>query len=181
MLRKLVYALPVLAVLAAAPATAHAGTCGSVTSVSADIWQKFGSLASSLPYVEKVEKMIKFWNANVGGSWATLGPRALTPNTDLAGTVVGKGERVFIAPAPTNEDSITVELEKVAGKAKTNVTVCSVSEAGRPVKIGEFTAAKGDYTKTWTKTIKGVKDKVITVHLAGMSASKKFKYELRAR
>lgn len=181
MLRKLLYSVPVLTVLAAAPATAHAGTCGSVTSVSSDIWQKFGSLASSLPYVDKVEEMIKFWNANVGGTWATLGPRALTPDTDLEGSVVGKGERVFIAPAPTNKDSITVELEKLAGKAKTNVTVCSVSEAGRPVKLWEFTAGKGGYTKTWTKTINGVKNKVITVHLAGMSASKKFKYELRAR
>lgn len=181
MLRKLVCSLPVFAVLAAAPATAHAGTCGSVTSVSSDIWQKFGSLASSLPYVEKVDEMIKFWNANVGETWARFGPRKLSEDTELKGSVVGKGERVFIAPAPTNRDSITVDLEKIAGKAKTNITVCSVSESGRAVKIWEFTAAKGDYTKTWTKTINGVKDTIITVHLAGMSASKKFKYELELR
>ncbi len=178
MLRKLAYTLPVVSALFAVPNLAHAGTCGSVTSVASDIWQKYGSLAPALPYAKKVEEMIKFWNANVGNTWAFLGPRKLETDTTLKGSVIGQGDRVFIAPTPSNENSVTIKLDKIAGKAKTGVTVCSVSESGRAVKIWDFTAEKGAYTKTWSKTINGVKDKVITIHFDGHSASKKFKYEL---
>ncbi|MGH1342890.1 MAG: hypothetical protein ACRBN8_15110 [Nannocystales bacterium] len=181
MLRKFIPILPlVFAFSIALPSPAEAGTCGSVTSVASDIWTKYGSLAPALPYAKKVDEMIKFWNSNVGGTWARLGPRDLIVNTEHAGTVVGPGERVFIAETPLNTTDVTVRVEKLAGKAKTNVTVCSVDQAGRAVKVWEFTAPKGGGTKTWKKTIGGMKDKILTVHLAGKSASKKFKYTLEA-
>ncbi len=55
-----------------------------------------------------------------------------------------------------------------------------MDQAGRAVKIWEFTAPKGANTKTWEKELGGVKDKALTVHLAGQSATKKFKYTLEA-
>jgi hypothetical protein len=34
-------------------------------------------------------KMVTFWNKHIGnGGWGTIGPRPLTPDTDLEGTIV---------------------------------------------------------------------------------------------
>lgn len=164
----------------AAPSTANAGDCGSVASVTSDLWSKYGQLASNLPYADKVDEMIKFWNQMAGNSWAHIGPRRLDYGTNLAGTVVGPTDRVFIAAAPTNKSSVEVKINKLDGKAKTSVTVCKVDAAGNKVKLWDFTADNGNYTKTWTKTVSGMQDQILTVHLHGHSATNKFKYTVRA-
>jgi hypothetical protein len=46
-------------------------------------------------------KMVKYWNDNIGkGGWGTIGPRMLTLNTDINGTIVSQGDRMFITPYP---------------------------------------------------------------------------------
>lgn len=164
----------------AAPSSAHAGDCGSVSSVTADLWSEFGTLAANLPYASKVDAMIKFWNTMAGDGWGHIGPRRLVYGTNLAGTIVGPTDRVFIAETPTNESSVEIKIKKLDGKAKTSVTVCKVDGAGNKVKVWDFTADNGNYTKTWTKTVSGVKDQIVTVHLHGHSATNKFKYTVRA-
>ncbi|MCA9711237.1 MAG: hypothetical protein KDK70_35695 [Myxococcales bacterium] len=172
------FAVP--AAVLATPSTAHAGDCGSVASVTADIWDEYGSLLSNLPYADKVAKMISFWNKMAGGSWATIGPRRLEYSTNLNGTILGPTDRVFIAETPTDKDSVEIRIEKLDGKAKTSFTVCKVDSAGNKYKLWDVTADNGNYTKTWTKTVSGVKDRIVTVHFHGHSATNKFKYELRA-
>lgn len=166
--------------LVAAPTTAQAGDCGSVTSVAADLWDKWGTLASNLPYVDKIEEMVKFWNQMAGNSWAKIGPRRLDYATNLNGTIVGPTDRVFLAHSPTDKDSVEIKLDKLDGKAETSVTVCKVDKAGRATKLWDFTAENGNYTKTWTKTVTGVKDQIVTVHLHGHSAANTFQYTVRA-
>ena len=168
------------ATMLVAPNTAQAGECGSVASVTSDLWDKYGKLASNLPYAEKVDEMIKFWNSMAGNSWAKIGPRRLDYGTNLDGTVVGPTTRVFVAETPTNTDKVEIKLNKLDGKAKTSVTVCKVDKSGRKTKLWDFTADNGNYTKTWTKTLSGVKDELVTVNIVGHSATNKFKYTLRA-
>ena len=180
MFKQLLVSAPVVAgLLLAMPSDARAGTCGSVGSVTSDLWQKYGEIAVSIPYVDKVAEMIRFWNEMVGdGKWK-IGPRQLQWDTDLNGTITGPSDRVFIAATPSDKGSATIELEKLAGKAKTSVTVCAVDGTGAKTKLWDFTAGKGKYTKTWVKNVSGIKDKIVTVHLHGHSASKKFKYTLK--
>jgi hypothetical protein len=168
------------ATMLVAPSTANAGNCGSVASVTSDLWDKYGGLASNLPYAEKVDEMIKFWNSMAGNSWAKIGPRRLDFGKNLNGSVVGPTSRVFIAETPSNKDKVEVKIDKLDGKAKTSITVCSVDKAGRKTKLWDFTADNGNYTKTWKKTVSGVKDGIVTVNIVGHSATNKFKYTVRA-
>jgi hypothetical protein len=168
------------ATMLVAPNTAQAGDCGSVASVTSDLWDKYGALASNLPYTQKVDEMIKFWNSMAGNSWAKIGPRRLDFGKNLAGTVVGPTTRVFIAETPSDKNQVEVKIDKLDGKAKTSITVCKVDKTGRKTKLWDFTADNGSYTKTWTKTLSGVKDELITVNIAGHSATNKFQYTVRA-
>jgi hypothetical protein len=173
-------AAAVPATMLVAPSTAHAGNCGSVASVTSDIWTEYNSLASQLPYVDKIDAMIKFWNSMSGNSWSKIGPRRLDYSSNLNGTVVGPTSRVFIAEIPSDKNSVEVKLDKLDGRAKTSITVCKVSKTGKVTKLWDFTASNGSYTKTWKKTISGVQDEIVTVNIVGHSATNKFKYRLRA-
>jgi hypothetical protein len=163
-----------------APSTAQAGDCGSVTSVTADLWEEFHDLAANLPYASKVAAMISFWNKAVGDGRWKIGPRRLVYSTSHSGTVIGPTDRVFVAETPSDKDSVEIKLSKTDGKAKTSVTVCKVDSAGNQVKLWDFTSDIGNDTKTYTKTLSGMKDRILTVHLHGHSLGNTFEYSLRA-
>ena len=166
----------------ALPSQAHAGDCGSVTSVTSDLWNKYEEyLRDNLPYAKTVDKMVKFWNSMAGNSWAKIGPRRLEYGKNLKGTVVGPTDRVFIAETPADKKHAEITIKKLDGKAKTSITVCKVGSDGKPQKVWDFTAENGKGTKTWTKTVKGMKDKILTVHIKGHSATNKFKYTVNAK
>ena len=171
------------------------GTCGSVTSVGADIWKQWGKeiklltalggpgvYASVTQYEECVKKMVKFWNKNAKKTWARIGPRRLEINKELKGTIVGAFGRVFITPAPLDKEKITVRIKKLDGKAKTSVTVCRIGPGKKCKKIWDFTYASGkdNIGKKFEKTFTGVQDRIISVHLDGKSVTNKFKYSLKA-
>lgn len=164
----------------AMPSEAHAGTCGSVASVTSDLFGKYNSLASNLPYADKIDQMIKFWNSMAGNSWAKIGPRRLDFGKTLNGTVTGPTSRVFIAAAPSDKKHVDIVLKKLDGKAKTSITVCKVDANGNQQKAWDFTVENGKGTKTFSKTIKGAEGKIITVHIKGHSATNSFKYSVKA-
>lgn len=164
----------------AVPTTAHAGTCGSVASVSSDLFKEYNKIASSIPYSDKVDKMIKFWNSMAGNSWAKIGPRRLDYGKTHNGTVTGPTSRVFIAETPSNKKHADVTIKKLDGKAKTSITVCKVDSSGNQQKVWDFTVQNGNGTETFTRTVKGLEGKILTVHINGHSATNKFKYSVKA-
>ncbi|HWB74673.1 MAG TPA: hypothetical protein VG755_06950 [Nannocystaceae bacterium] len=191
--------------VAAAPvADAHAGGCESGTKIAADIWdehdvvlKKLGcaivSVASEgavppnacLDAADKVAKvvddMIKFWNGAAKNSWAKIGPRRLALGETLKGKLVSTGGRLFITDRPLEEDSVELRLEKLDGKAKTEVTVCSEFR-GKQTKKWSFMIENGnDNTgKVWKKTLTGMRGHILMVHLDARSVANTMQYELRA-
>lgn len=191
---------------AAAPVSqAHAGSCGSIASVSRDIWKNYDQviLAAGCAVVTvategavppnvcldnakkaaKVgEDMIAFWNkAAKTNAWATIGPRRLDLGEHLKGRLVSTGGRVFITPAALTEDSVEVEIKKLDGKAKTEVTVCKDNH-GEMTKLWTFEIDNGkDNTgKVFSKTLSGVRGHNLVVHLDAKSVTNTMQYELTA-
>jgi hypothetical protein len=183
---------------------AHAGGCESGAKITADIWKEHDATLKALgctvvtiasegsvpPNVcldaaDKVAKvatqMIEFWNVAAGNSWAKIGPRRLDLGTKLNGTLVSTGGRMFITATPLDKDTLDLDLEKIDGKAKTEVTVCK-EYRGKMTTVWTFMIDNGNDNvgKKWTKHLTGVKGHNIVFNLDAKSVANTFKYELTA-
>lgn len=179
------------------------GSCGSLTSVAADLWKEYGEVAKQVgcfsavalskgmipyeacydgvtQYEETVKKMIAFWNKMAKNGWATIGPRRLEIGSWLEGRLVSTGGRVFIAETPLNKDTIDITLKKTDGKAHTSVTVCKYAENGKSTTLWDFEVDSGKETvgDTFKKTLNGVRNHLISVHLDAKSVTNTFAYKL---
>jgi hypothetical protein len=157
--------------------------CGSVSSVTSDIWQEWNRLISlAVPEANMVASMVSFWNDMVGGSWAMIGPRALT-TTWQSGTIVGTAGRLWIQQAPSLVSSVTVKVKKTGKKGKTGVAVCKTNSNGTTTKVVDWTFAKGSNNIGTVKsvTISNARNFVISVHLDGKSAVKQFQYQIKLK
>ncbi|MBI2369626.1 MAG: hypothetical protein HYV08_05195 [Deltaproteobacteria bacterium] len=177
-------------------AVAHAEPCGSVASIAADLWKKYGEVAKQVgcyaaqaegvPYAgcyaaastyEKTAKeMISHWNQMAKGGWAKIGPRELEFGRRLDGTLVSVGERVFITRAPLNKDRVELRVRKTGGRAEGSVTVCKIDEKGKSTKLWDFDLEEGSKSRKLT----GVQNHLLSVHLDAKGITKKFEYTLRA-
>jgi hypothetical protein len=130
-------------------------------------------------------KMINFWNKHVGnGGPATVGPRPLTPNTDLEGMIPSQGERMFIMPYPLKKDTATLTITERDGKGKTSVDVCKYNESGQHIELASWMFNDTDYRKdkpheVRTLHLKGVQNHVIVVRFNGQSLTNSLSYTLR--
>ena len=193
-----------IAAVLAFPAVASAGSCGSAASVTSDLWDEWGEVAkvvgcagvaaasggftytacyASANKMDKaMKKMVSFWNKMAGNSWAKLGPRRLSFDTWYEGSVLGMTGRVFVSPHPSPTKRVTVKVKKTGGKGKAEVTVCKTDSRNKTAKAAAYTfAASAPSGKEWKKEVKGALDDIITVHIDGKSATKSFKYKVRAK
>ena len=139
--------------VAALPGFAFAQNCQSATKVAADIYDKVGTEAIALGcsavkialagegntfdtkdlldcykdasfFSGLTKSLVGWWNNQVAdNNWSTLGPRRLTLNTNLDGTLVGTTGRMFIS-FPLENDTLTITTSERDGKAKTSLIVC---------------------------------------------------------
>ncbi len=132
-------------------------------------------------YAEAAEEMVKFFNKNANNSRWTIGPRRIEWGKTQTGSVVSTFSRVFISAAPVDQDSVTVKVKKIDGKAQATVIICKVDEKGKLVKLAEFEFAKGDDNEGQeiTKTVSGVKGHLVQVRIDADSVVKKFEYQLK--
>lgn len=128
----------------------------------------------------KIEALTaKSWKSGLS---ALGGPRTLEFRKIYTGRLVSTRGRNFITPAPINKNSVTIRIKKIAGKAKTSVKVCSHTPDGKKYDEWTFTIPNGrkNIGKQWTKTIRGIRGRIITVHLDSKSTANTFRYELSA-
>jgi hypothetical protein len=184
------------------PPAAKADDCKSLAQVTGDIWQKWGAVIaavgcgvaaaagvvkpktclSSAQYAEAVDKMVDYFNEKANNGWATIGPRRIDFGSTQEGTLIGPGERVFLSPAPLDKDSVTIHVKKLGGKGKSTVVVCKIDENNVQTKLEEFEFAEGDDNtgQEITKTVSGVSNRLLQVHLAGKSLTREFHYSFNA-
>ncbi|MFQ5736500.1 MAG: PASTA domain-containing protein [Thermodesulfobacteriota bacterium] len=187
------------------PGVSDDGSCRSWTAIASDIYKEADRVAQELKCAAVpgerlwksciknarggafgqrwIQTVIKRWNRLVKKtSWATIGPRQLTFGKTHKGRLISTGGRVFITPLPVDKGSVTLTLTKKAGKARTSVTACTFTDGGDRVKVWDFVIPKGKKNRgqTWTKTLNGVEDRLISIHLDSKSGEHTFKYELKA-
>jgi hypothetical protein len=74
---------------------------------------------------ELTEDMIGFYNEKLGKEgWGELGPRAYQLGEPAEGTIPSKGQRTFVS-APLEIHKTNLKIKKLAGRGKTDVTVCT--------------------------------------------------------
>jgi hypothetical protein len=111
---------------------AHAqSACNSGAKVLDAIWARWGErvkakqckdsaecLGNAQKKEELYREMIAFWNEQSQGSWATIGPRPLTPGSALHdGKVLAGGQRLFISQAALDGDKYELVVTKQDGGA----------------------------------------------------------------
>lgn len=131
---------------------------------------------------EALDRMVQSWNRNAGNSWARLGPRRLDLDRDLQGRLLGPGDRSFITAHPMDEDKATIRVQERNGRGKTEVTVCAHSPDGGSTNLAsmDFNEDKRAKRKVEfeSKTVSGLKGKILSVIFDGQSATNKFAYTL---
>ncbi len=199
---KAIATVSVMIVFASVSPLVNATGCGSLATVTSDIWSKFGGVAIAAgcavgaetadmdffkcykditTYNNMAKSMTAYWNTQVDSSWKKIGPRPLTDKWQ-SGTLVSTFGRVWTSQLPANSSKLTVKIKKLDFKAETGVAVCVTDKKGKTTKLKEHTFSKGkdNIGNTWTYVINNAMDKISSVHLDDKSAVKKFKYEIKA-
>jgi len=146
-----------------------------------DVLKDYSSVISSIPYAEQVKQIAKHWNTIAGNSSAKAGPRQMyLDNSKVGGVVVGPTKRTFISPM-SEHNKLEISLEKVSGKAKTDIFICVHDLQGGSKQVKEYRFENGKTKKTKKFTINNVKGKLISVVVKGKSAGNTFGYKLRAK
>ena len=195
------------------PKLTYAQSCESATKVVADIWEEAGDVAlkigcgvaggagaavgvevdfdacyeSAQKYANLTEKMIDFWNNAVGHNWAVIGPRQLSMNTDLKGTLWGTSGRMFVTAYPMASDKVTITIDERDGKAKTSVVVCKFDQNSKHTKLAtkwfNDTSDRRNKSDEHRKVeVTGARGYILSVHFDAKEIlpTKKFAYTLRA-
>ncbi len=180
--------------------------CRSAAQVFSDVYEKWGAviiatgcvvgvnagsgglaMAATLTciknakkYAEALEQMVKFFNERAGSSRWKIGPRKMEWGSVQSGKVVSTLSRVFISAAPVDQDSVTVKIKKVDGRAQADIIICMVDEKGNFVKLAQVEFAEGNDNvgQVITKTVNGVKGHLFQVRIDADSAVKTFEYQL---
>lgn len=182
-----------LALALAASGDAHAQSkCTSASKVATAIWDKYGAALKKAgckkggdqcaKAEQVVRDMVAFWNEQVGGSWATIGPREILFEGKLDGKVVAGGERLFITKMPLEDaDEVTVTIKKEGGKAPATVSLSAVADDGKCIEGTDASFAEGDKDGQ-TRTIKmhGLRGRLVVIKVDAQKG-KAFDYELTVR
>jgi hypothetical protein len=191
-----------LAVALAVPSEAEAACGSSAATIAADTWTEFHEEAIALgcavagpiagvdfslcyssvsDFEDLVLSMLAWWNDMADGGWATIGPRPLEWDELMHGRVYST-DRIFCSTTPSDQAEVDITIEKLDGKAETEVEICKMRKDGGDVIAHTFTFANGDGNigEIQSRTVTGAKDKIICVHLDNKSVTNTFQYELDA-
>ncbi len=201
-------------VLTAIPGVALAQSCQSAAKVAGDVYNKVGTEAIALGcsaikialagendsfdqkdllecykdasfYSGLSKSLIGWWNTQVAhNAWATIGPRRLTLNSNLDGTLIGTSGRMFVS-FPMENDKLTITVSERDGKAKTSVIVCKHYPDGKWTQLStRWFNDTNDLQRKDNEVerieLSGVKGYEISVHADAKSFSNTFEYTVRA-
>ena len=180
---------------------AYGGSCESMAGLAADVWGEFKQsalragcvlpgashdvvtkfIACSAAKVQTglVKGMLGWWNSTAQNRWATIGARSVGPEWQ-EGTLRGTTGRTFTSMAPIYSRT-TVELQKLDGKARTEITICGFDASGRAAKITERTLdpEQVNTQQIWRFPIAQAAGHILTIKLDAKSALNNFNYRVR--
>lgn len=186
--------------------TTQAQTCTGFGSVIKSVWQEVYKVAhpigksalTLIPGIKKDGEIINaisnasasLHNAVFNGndqSWTTIGKRSLPVSKEQIkqyGTLrkaIAGGVRVF-ATTGLLWDRVEIEIEKIDGKAETEVIICTWDmTSGAKNNYTEYTFPNGKNTSRKKFIIRNVHGKSISVKLRNRSVANKFKYAIKTK
>jgi len=147
----------------------------------ASVLKNYQPVIENIPYVKQIAQIKKHWQTIAGNSSAKMGPRQMPlDNSKVTGVVVGPTQRTFISP-PSKHSKLEIKLDKVSGKAKTDLFICVHPVKGSSKQLKEYRFENGKGNKTKKFTINDVKGKMISVVIKGKSVGNTFGYQLRVK
>lgn len=110
------------------------------------------------------------------------GDRVLFIGETQKGNLIAGANRGFQAGAPSDKDSMTVEVNKIDGGNGALVKICAVDENGNQTRVGTINFAEDSTTGKKTANVSGIKGKIVRVDIHSFgSAIKKFQYTLTTK
>lgn len=174
--------------------TASCAECSSEgSSIAKDIFKKFAEECGKVvPEGESQPKKCLVLNAynkvlpilKVLARDNRFGPgdRILFVGEAQNGFLVGGINRAFQSGAPSDKDSLTVEVTKKDGGNGAIIRICSIDEAGTLTHLKSFRFEEDSTTGTKSETVSGVTGKTLRVEVNSFGGvAKKFQYTLKTR
>lgn len=134
---------------------------------------------------EAIDEAIRKWNDLVGNSWAKIGPRALTFDETLRGTLTSATTRTFITPFPCVEDEVSLNIRERGGSAKTEICICRIDSDGDEDQVARFVwnenrSERKQKSQRIRYRVRGVEGHLLVVTLKSSSVLKKLEYSIEA-
>jgi hypothetical protein len=108
------------------------------------------------------------------------GDRILFIGETQNGNLIAGANRDFQSGAPTDKDSLTIEINKLDGGNGALVKICTVDEKGTLKRVGSLKFEENNETGPQKVTVNGTQGKIVRVDISSFgSAIKKFKYTLK--
>lgn len=108
------------------------------------------------------------------------GDRILFVGETQNGNLLAGANRGFQGGAPSDKDSLTVELNKLDGGNGAIVKICTVDDKGNLKRVGTLNFEENNETGPKKVTVTGIQGKIVRIDIASFgSAVKKFKYTLK--
>ncbi len=157
--------------------------CSCAKNIVVKMWEKWGIWNENLPDTEylkhtKITKKLWYDDVSKNHSYYSLGPKFINIGGEMiGGNIIPKSQNSLVT-VPCNQNKITININKIKGRAKTDLCIC-VHEANGTMtsKVNfQFPISKTTLDKSWT--ISNVKGKIISVVLKNHSTTKKFKYKI---
>lgn len=158
----------------------YAQNCNAGARIAQKAWQETGKWTnpvSLIPFTThfKIKKTV--WNAIVGNSSATWGPRNIDLDTPEHGTVHGGTKRTFVTD-PLFYENATITLNKTGGRGRTVVLVCTHDDRGNSEGVREYTFVNSGLNSSKTFNIPNVRGKIVSIAISCKTSLRSFSYNV---
>jgi hypothetical protein len=133
-------------------------------------------------FVNAADTMVLAFNALIGDSRLTIGPRPIVFNDTQDGGLIGPIDRTFLSAYPMDKNNVTVSVKKLDGRAATEAIICKVAYDGTATKVGEINFPRGNDNigQELSKTVTGMENHLLQVRINTITPLFQFKYQLKA-
>lgn len=160
---------------------AIAQNCNAGNRIARKVWQRTGAWTnpvSLVPFTNQFKIKKKVWNAIVGNSSATWGPRHINLNKKESGTVHGGTKRTFVSD-PLFYNNARIKLDKTGGRGRTLVLICTHDDDGTSRGVQEYEFQNSGTTSSKTFRIPNVRGKIVSISISCKTALRSFTYGVK--
>lgn len=157
--------------------------CGNTTAAVEAAWDFYEYHVPEVTPIIKLSKLlddiVELYNNFPNNGPGKAGYRGINIPTHQpqTGTTIGIGERVWLTP-PSPDPHVEITIEKLDGKAKTQIDVCITNKNKIQEYVKSYTFEKNANIHSKTFVLKKVKEHIISIRVNPKFGTHKFKYKI---